>query len=43
MGELLGTHRAAITLWARAKGNRLGGWAKLRGFRDTDRAAIRII
>lgn len=43
MGELSGTHRASLTLWTGATGKRLGGWAKLKDFRDKDRAAIRII
>ena len=43
MGELSGTHRASMTLWTVAQGNRHGGWAELRLFRGIDRAAVRIM
>lgn len=43
MGELSGTHRASMTLWTVAQGNRHGGWTELRHFRGIDRAAVRIM
>lgn len=43
MGELSGTHRASLMLWAVAQGNRHGGGAKLRLFRGIDRTAVRIM